>query len=197
MTDLLTEILEYLPGPRSGPYEHELACKRLRTLLLFDRIKILKATLPVDLTFTLKIAKNAVGPEVLDREFIRPGLLTGDIASIKYYLRYCADPSHGFMYLEALANAKPRDYVRLSRFAYYYPLYLGRNAKPRRAWFKTLMAELHTGRYLDFNGETWAGGPQDIDWFVDVDSEHRVWFPPIREMLDKRAASIAGASMDE
>ena len=191
MTDLQKEILDYLPGPRNGPYEHELACKRMRTLLLFDRLKILRETLPVDITFTLKIAKNAVGAEVLDREFTRPGLLTGDIASMKYYLRYTTDTAHGFGYLEALAAAKPRDYPRLSQFAYYYPLYLGRNAKPRRAWFKNLIAELQTGRHLDFDGTTWEGGPRDIDWFVEVDKDHRVWFPPIRDMLDKRAEEVS------
>src|SRR5690348_10371083 len=132
MTDLLKEILDYLPGPRSGPYEHDLACKRMRELMLFDRLKILKATLPVDIAFTLKMARNCVDPSVTDRELVRPGLLLGDPKLMKYFLRYGGDNAHGFSYLQSLAGDKPRDYPRLSWFAYYYPLYLGRNAKPRR-----------------------------------------------------------------
>lgn len=188
MTDLLKEILDYLPGPRNGPYEHELACNRLRELMLFDRLKILRATLPVDIVFTLKVARNCVDASVGDRELIRPGLLTGDYKLMKYYLRYGVDSAHGFGYLQALAASNPRDNMRLSWFAYYYPLYLGRNAKPRRAWFKDLIAELGAGRHLKFDPVTWEGGPNDLDWFADVDKEHRVWFPPIRALLDKRAA---------
>lgn len=195
MTDLLKEILDYLPGPRNGPYEHELACKRLRELMLFDRLKILKATLPIDITFTLKLARNAVDPSVSDRELIRPGLLTGDLPLIKYYLRYGVDNSHGFGYLQHLAADKPRDNARLSAFAYYYPLFLGRNAKPRRAWFKDLIAELGAAGHLKFDPVTWEGGPSDIAWFAEIDKDdHRIWFPPIREMLDKRTE---GRSMDE
>jgi len=191
MTDLLKEILDYLPGPRNGPYEHELACKRLRELMLFDRLKILKATLPADIPFTLKLARNCVDPSVSDRELIRPGLLTGDLANMKYYLRYGVDNAHGFGYLQSLADAKPRDHQRLSAFAYYYPLYLGRNAKPRRAWFKDLITELAAGRHLKFDPVTWEGGPDDLAWFVDVDKDHRVWFPPIRALLDKHAEEVS------
>jgi len=196
MTELLQEILEYLPGPRNGPYEHELACKRLRSLMLYDRLEILRAVLPVDITFTLKIAKNAVVASVSDREFVRPGLLAGDYKLMKYYLRYGADNAHGLGYLETLAAAEPKEYVRLSWFAYYYPLYLGRNAKLQRAWFKNLIAELNAGGHLEFDAETWEGGPNDIEWFVDVDKDHRVWFPPIRKLIDKHLAETAPAVVE-
>ena len=197
MTDLLKEILDYLPGPRNGPYEHELACKRLREVLLYERIKILKATLPVDITFTLKIAKNAMDGDVVDREFTRPGLLTGDVGLMKYYLRYGGRADRGFSYLEKLVAGQPHDYARISALVYYYPAYLGRNAKPRRAWFKALVAELGGGGHLAFDPNTWEGGPNDIEWFADIDQEHRVWFPPIRDLLDKRIAGREDVAVDE
>jgi hypothetical protein len=189
MTELLEEILQYLPGPRSGEYEHELACKRLRALLLYDRLEILKGVMAVDIPFALKIATNALGDNVSDREFVRPGLLTGDYDKMKHYLRFGAHNTRIHAYLNMVAEAQPRDYARLSRFAYYYPVFLGGNAKAKGVAFHRLLAEMQAEGHLDFDPETWEGGPNDVQWFADFHAAHPIWYPPIRALIERHKAA--------
>ena len=196
MTELLEEILQYLPGPRNGEYEHELACKRLRGLLLYDRLEILKAVLAVDIPFTLKIATNALGDAVTDREFVRPGLLTGDLDKMKHYLRFSTQNARIHSYLTLLAQAEPRDYPRLTRFAYYYPAFLGGNAKAKGIVYHRLLAELQEGGHLDFDPDTWEGGPEDVQWFTDFHASHAIWYPPIRDLIEQHRVLNGAESVE-
>lgn len=197
MKELLEEILLYLEGPRNGPYEHELACKRMRSLLLYDRLLIIKAVMAVDPTFALKIATNALGDNVTDREFVRPGLLTGELDKMKNFLRFGAHNSRVHAYFNMVATAEPRDNARLARFAYYYPVFLGGNAKAKGIFFHRTLGELQAEGHLDFDPETWEGGPNDIEWFVEFDNAHAVWYPPIRGLIARHKARLAETSDTE
>jgi len=181
--ELLDEVLAYLDGPRNGPYEHDLACRRLRALPIEDRAHVIHRLIEKNVQFALRIGHNALGSKFFQNEFLIPALMTCDPADIKHYVFYGVTQLTASKLLVQMCQLRRQNPKRVGEVFYYLTARLSGGATQALEAARIVLPELAAAGALDFDPETWEGGPNDYQWFSRVDSANPICWPPICDYL--------------
>lgn len=182
-TDLLDELLAYLDGPRNGPYEHDLACRRLPAIPLDERFVIIRRLIEKDIQFGLRVAHNALGDTNYRKDILMPALMTCEPADIKHYVEHGMTHVTASTIIVAVSHMRRENPRRVGQVMYYLTARLNEMATQAQGVVQSLLPELAKLGALDFDPETWDGGPDDLEWFAKVHAVSPIIWPPIRHYL--------------